>query len=198
MSSKPSRNKVAGIIIAAGESKRLGRIKQLLPWSGKPLIEFIIQTALQCKLEPINVILGSNFDQITPFLDDSKVNIIFNRRWKEGKGTSISLGINSLPERIDAALVFVVDQPFLSIQLINALLKVYKLKKADIVAPYIHGIQTNPVLFDRLVFPELKELNGKEGGRMIFKKYKLEKLIWEDEKILLDIDTPEDYQKIIS
>ena len=198
MSSKPSRNNVAGIIIAAGESKRLGRIKQLLPWSGKTLIEFVIQTTLKCKLEPINVILGSNCDQIAPFLVDSKVNIIYNQLWKEGKGTSISLGINSLPENIDAAIIFVVDQPFLNMQLINTLIKVFELKKADIVAPYFQGIQTNPVLFNRLVFPELIKLTGEEGGRTLFNKFHLEKLVWDDEKILLDIDTFKDYEKIIN
>lgn len=198
MSSKTSINNVAGIIIAAGESKRLGRIKQLLPWRGKSLIEFIIQTARDCKIEPIHVILGANYDQIAPLIDCPRMNIINNQRWKEGKGTSISLGIKSLPEEVKAAFVFVVDQPFLNEKLINALLNVYEIKKADITAPYVKEIQSNPVLFDRSVFPELMKLKGEEGGRNVFINYQLEKLDWEDEKILWDIDTLTDYENLIN
>jgi molybdenum cofactor cytidylyltransferase len=196
--SKTSINNIAGIIIAAGESKRLGRIKQLLPWRGKSLIEFIIQTARDCKLEPIQVILGANYDQIAPMINYPRVNIINNQRWKKGKGTSISLGINSLPESVKASFVFVVDQPFLNRKLINTLLNVYEIKKAEIVAPYIREIQSNPVLFDRSVFPELRKLKGDKGGRSIFNDYRFEKLAWEDEKILWDIDTLADYEKLIN
>ena len=198
MSSKTSMNNVAGIIIAAGESKRLGRIKQLLPWRGKSLIEFIIQTARDCQLEPIHVILGANYDQIAPLINSPRVKIINNQRWKEGKSTSISLGINSLPEKVKAAFVFVVDQPFLNKKLINALLNIYEIKKAGIIAPYVREIQSNPVLFDRSVFPELMKLKGEEGGRNIFKNYQIEKLDWEDEKVLWDIDSLTDYEKIIN
>ena len=198
MSSKTSLNNIAGIIIAAGESKRLGRIKQLLPWRGKSLIEFIIQTARDCKLEPIHVILGANYDQIAPLINCPRVKIINNKRWEEGKGTSISLGIESLPEKVKAAFVFVVDQPFLNRKLINAILNVYEIKKTDIIAPYVREIQSNPVLFNRSVFPELMKLKGEEGGRIIFKNYRLEKLDWEDEKVLWDIDTLADYENLIN
>ena len=198
MSSKTSIINVAGIIIAAGESKRLGRIKQLLPWRGKSLIEYIIQTARDCKIEPIHVILGSNYDQIAPLINCSGVNIINNQRWKEGKGTSISLGIKSLPEEVKATFVFVVDQPFLNEKLINTLLNVYEMKKAGITAPYVREIQSNPVLFDRSVFQELMKLKGEEGGRNVFINYQLEKVAWEDEKILWDIDTLTDYENLIN
>jgi molybdenum cofactor cytidylyltransferase len=196
VSSKTSINNIAGIIIAAGESKRLGMPKQLLPWHGKSLIEFIIQTVIDCNLDPVHVVLGSNYDQIVPVIKYPKVKIINNKRWKEGKGTSISLGIRSLPEKVKATFIFVADQPFLNKSLINALLNIYEKKNADIVVSYVHGIQSNPVLFNQKVFPELMNLKGKEGGRDIFKKYRLEKLVWNDEKVLWDIDTLADYEKL--
>lgn len=199
MSSNVQEDQVAGIILAAGESKRLGgKIKQLLPWQGKSLINFIIQTVGECNLSPIYIILGANVDQISPEIDISKVKIITNNKWVEGKGTSISLGIKSLPEQVNAAFIFVVDQPYLNTKLMKGLLDVYDLKKADIIAPYVHGIQSNPVLFNRSVFPELMKLKGEEGGRKVFKHYHLEKLEWDDEKVLWDIDTLADYEKIIN
>jgi molybdenum cofactor cytidylyltransferase len=198
VSSKIPINTVAGIIIAAGESKRLGIPKQLLPWQGKILIEYVIHIIEKCNVNPIHVVLGSYYDQIASVIKLPGVKIINNEDWKAGKGTSISLGIRSLPEKVKAAFIFVVDQPYLNDKLINALLKLYKTKKVDIVAPFVHGIQANPVLFNQLVFQELISLKGEQGGREIFKKYRFEKLIWDDEKILLDIDSYEDYQKLIN
>jgi molybdenum cofactor cytidylyltransferase len=197
VSSKSSVNEIAAIIIAAGESKRLGRIKQLLPWRGNTLIEYIIQNARDCNLSPINVILGANYDLIVPIIKSSRVNILFNPRWIEGKGTSISIGINSLSEKVKAVIIFIVDQPFLDEKLISALINQYEITKADIIAPYIQNIQSNPVLFDRSVFPELKTLKNEEGGRNIFNKFNLEKIDWDDEKVLWDIDTKTDYKKAI-
>jgi molybdenum cofactor cytidylyltransferase len=198
VNSKIPINNVAGIIIAAGESKRLGTPKQLLPWQGKMLLEYIIQTISNCNIDPIHVILGSNYEQITSVINFQGVKIINNKNWKEGKGTSISLGIRSLPEQIKAAFIFVGDQPFLNANLIGALLHLYKNKEFDIVAPFVHGIQSNPVLFNQSVFKELIKLKGEEGGKDIFKKFRLEKLDWDKEQILWDIDSLEDYQKLIN
>ena len=190
MSSKKSISNIAGIIIAAGESMRLGRAKQLLTWHGKSLIEFIIQIVTDCRLDPIHVVLGSNYNQIVPYINYPKVKIINNEKWKEGKGTSISLGVRSLPEKVKATFIFVVDQPFLDQRLINALLDVYEKKNADIVAPYVRGIQSNPVLFNKKVFSELMKLKGKEGGRDIFNNFRLERLSWKDEKNIMGYRYP--------
>jgi molybdenum cofactor cytidylyltransferase len=198
VSSKIPINNVAGILIAAGESKRLGTPKQLLPWRGKKLLEYVIQTISNCNIDPIHVILGSNYEQITSVINFQGVKIINNKNWKDGKGTSISLGIQSLPEKVKAAFIFVVDQPFLNANLIESLHNLYKKNDVDIVAPFVHGIQSNPVLFNQSVFQELIKLKGEEGGRDIFNKYRLEKQDWEDEKILWDIDSLEDYKKLIN
>jgi molybdenum cofactor cytidylyltransferase len=198
VSSKIPFNNVAGIIIAAGESKRLGTPKQLLPWQGKKLLEYIIQTIRNCNIDPIHVILGSNYEQIASVINYKGVKLINNKNWREGKGTSISLGIRSLPEQIKATFIFVVDQPFLNANLIDSLLHLYKNNEFDIVAPFVHGIQSNPVLFNQSVFQELIKLKGEEGGKDIFKKFRLEKLDWDKEQILWDIDSLEDYQKLIN
>ena len=194
MNSRSDVNRIAGIIIAAGESKRLkGNLKQLLPWRGKPLISHSINVANNCDLFPILVILGAYSNIISPEIDPKKAIIVENKNWKNGKGTSISLGFRSLPLDVTSAIVFVVDQPFLSKNLVIAMINMNAKSKTDIIVPIVDGIQCNPVLFNRNVFPDLIQLNDKEGGRDLFAKYSVEKIYWEDKRILLDIDTAEDF-----
>jgi molybdenum cofactor cytidylyltransferase len=200
VSSNNSSKNIAAIVIAAGESRRFkGQIKQLIDWLGKPLIAHILSIILEIQFSPIHVVLGAHFDQINPIVRNLPVKVIHNKDWRKGKGTSISLGIQLLPENILAAMVFVVDQPFLSTQIIRKIQSEFsKNKNAEIIAPYYQGIQGNPVLFSKKVFPDLIKLREEKGGKEIMKRYKAKKVPWTDEKILLDIDTVEDYEAALS
>lgn len=200
MSSINSTENIAAIVIAAGESYRLkGYIKQLIDWRGQPLIAYILNTVLKGQLSPIHVILGAHVDEIKTVIQSLPVKVFFNPDWKKGKGSSISLGIQSLPENVLAAMVFVVDQPFLSPQLIQRITtEFYKNSDIPIIAPYYKNIQTNPVLFSKKVFPDLIKLKDEKGGKEILKYYKVKKIPWPDQKILLDIDTLEDYKLALS
>lgn len=200
MNSKPISSKIAAIIIAAGESRRFkGVIKQLIPWEKKPLILNVIQLAMENGLTPIYVILGANSEKIIPVIKKLPIKIIQNPDWKEGKGTSISLGIRSLPKGKRAAMIFVVDQPFLSNELIQTIIDSFDSDDAvDIIAPYVGEIQANPVLFKKSTFSDLRELRKEKGGKDIFVKFHVRKIQWSDEKILNDIDTIEDYSSLSS
>lgn len=201
MNSKPVSSKIAAIIIAAGESRRLkGIIKQLIPWNKKPLILHVIQLAFENQLTPIHVILGANRDQIFPVINELPLNIIHNSKWKKGKGTSISLGISSLPKNVQAAMIFLVDQPFLSTELIQTIKASYikECDKADIIAPYVGEIQANPVLFKKTTFSDLCRLKNEQGGKDIFARFQVKKIQWADKKILMDIDTIGDYLSLKS
>ncbi len=200
VNSKPISSKIAAIIIAAGESRRFkGIIKQLIPWKKKPLIINVIQLAIENGLTPIYVILGANSEKIIPIINELPIKIIQNPDWKKGKGTSISLGIRSLPKKTRAAMIFVVDQPFLSIKLIQTIVDSFDNDDAvDIIAPYVGEIQANPVFFKKETFSDLRELNNEKGGKDIFAKFHVRKIQWPDEKILKDIDTIEDYSCLSS
>ena len=198
MNSKPVSSKIAAIIIAAGASRRFkGIIKQLIPWEKKPLILNVIQLAMENGLTPIHVILGANSEKIIPVLDKLPIKIIQNSDWKVGKGTSISLGIRSLPKKTKAAMIFVVDQPFLSTELIQAIIDNFNVgDTADIIAPYLGEIQANPVLFRESTFSDLRALKNDKGGKEIFARFRVRKIQWTDEKILKDIDSIEDYSAL--
>lgn len=200
MNSKDTATGIAAIIIAAGESRRLkGKVKQLLPWNNQPLISYIIDIVHSSGLSPIIIVLGANYSQIIPVIRSKPVKLIINPKWEEGKGSSISIGVNALPKEINAVMLFVIDQPFLSKELIGAIMREYARKeKVEIIAPYIGEIQSNPVLFTKKVFPSLLGLEKEEGGKKIISEFSVKKLQWKDEKILRDIDTLEDYKAVLS
>jgi molybdenum cofactor cytidylyltransferase len=125
-----------------------------------------------------------------------QINVVFNSQWKMGKGGSISLGINSLPDYVDASFIFVSDQPYLNKQIINEIISIYQKGGVQIIAPYVEGIQTNPVLFDRIVFNDLKTLTGEQGGKEIINRFQIFKLDWKEKNLMVDIDHPADLEKL--
>ena len=198
MNSKSTLKEIAAIILAAGESRRLkGIVKQLIPWNKQPLIFHAINIIIESGLSLIHVILGANYSQINQAINQFPVTTIQNINWREGKATSIALGIKSLPEHVQAAMVFVVDQPFLSKEIIRIIMDSFLHgDNADIIAPYVGEIQANPVLFTRKTFPDLLKLKNEEGGKDIFSQFLVKKIRWPDKNLLTDIDTIEDYNTL--
>lgn len=186
---------VAGIVLAAGESRRFGQPKQLLEWNGRPLIRVVVERALQADLSPVIVVVGATVEPIQAALADMPVEIIVNPKWQEGVATSVVCGIKALPEQVGAALFLLSDQPFVSVDLIRALVEKHARTLAPIVAPFVGERRANPVLFDRITFPALRQIRGDVGGRAVFDQYSVLALPWSDERILLDIDQPADWEQ---
>ena len=190
--------RVAGIILAAGESTRFGRPKQLLGWHSKPFVRVVAKTALAAGLSPVVIVTGSNAAEVESAVNDLNVTIVRNESWKAGQGSSIVKGVESLPENIGAGIFLLADQPQVSVEVLRALTESHRREMSAIVAPLIlEERRGNPVLFDRITFPDLLSLQGDVGGRAVFHKHKVEFLPWHDDALLLDVDTPEDYQRLI-
>lgn len=189
---------VAGIILAAGESARFGKPKQLLDWHGEPFVRVVAKKALAAGLSPVVIVTGANANEVEAAIKDLDVTIVRNERWKNGQGLSIAKGIESLPGNIGASIFLLADQPQVSVGVLRALIESHRRELPAIVAPLIlEERRGNPVLFDRVTFPDLLSLQGDVGGRAIFHKHKVEYLPWHDDALLLDVDTPEDYQRLI-
>lgn len=182
----------AGVLLAAGESRRLGHPKQLVEWQGQPLVRRAAQAALQAGLDPVVVVTGAFAAEVQVALHDLPVQVVFNPDWAAGQSSSLRTGLEMLPERTQAALFLLSDQPYLTPELIQALTRRHAETQAAIVAPRAGGRRANPVLFDRVAFPELLALQGDAGGRQIINRYPVEYVDWPDERILLDVDTPQD------
>lgn len=194
---------VAGIILAAGASSRFGRPKQLLDWKGQPFVRAVAQIALEAGLAPVIVVTGANAEQIESTVKDLNVIVIRNEEWKSGQGSSIKAGIRALTsphkwEKAGAAIFLLTDQPQVTTSILRALVEKHAEGMYPIVAPMVMDRRANPVLFDRVTFSDLLLLEGDVGGRAIFHKHRVEYLPWHDERLLLDVDTPEMYQRLIS
>jgi molybdenum cofactor cytidylyltransferase len=124
--------------------------------------------------------------------------VVHNPRWAAGLSTSVRAGIEALPADVQAALFVMADQPNLTPGVIDALLRRYEETHAPIVVPLYGGQRGNPVLFDREMFPELERVEGDRGGRDLIEKYRpaVEFVEVGPPQAALDVDTPEDYERL--
>lgn len=190
----------AGIILAGGESTRFGQPKQLLDWKGEPFVRVVAKTALQAGLSPVIVVTGANAEQIESTITGLNVTTVRNENWKSGQASSIRAGIQALvgSSKAGGAVFLLVDQPQLTTSILRALVEKHAEGLSPIVAPMVMDRRANPVLFDRATFADLLLLEGDVGGRAIFDKHRVEYLPWHDDRLLLDVDTPEMYQRLLA
>jgi len=193
-----SKEPIAGIILAAGGSTRFGQPKQELMWRGKSFLENVIGAATQAELMKVCLIYSNNAysQSITNYINPNFFSLI-NQTWQLGQSTSIRMGLQSLPANTGGVIFLLCDQPQIPSQLIRDLVQRHAETHAPIIAPFVGGRRANPVLFDRCTFPDLMALEGDIGGRALFAKYPIEYIPWNDENILLDVDTPEDYSRLL-
>jgi molybdenum cofactor cytidylyltransferase len=194
---KANNNKIAAILLAAGESRRLGRPKQLLIYKNGYLINYILEQIKKGGIIDINVVLGSCFDEIKNQIVFKDINIYKNYDWEEGVSSSIKCGLNNLKQNIQAVIFFIVDQPYLEPKIILEVIEKFKTSNAKIIATQVAGVLTHPILFKRELFPKLLELKGDLGGKVLFKNDLVETVDWGDKRLLLDIDSNKDYEGII-
>ena len=171
--------------------------KQLLRWRGEYLINYVVKKILESQIDELFVILGDHYDEIANVIDP-RPKIVHNPRWIIGKSSSIKLGVISTEKISDGVIFFLVDQPFINKVVINTLIKEFQNSTDNIIVPRVNGCLCNPVLFGKTYYKKLMNLSGEQGGKEIIKKAKDVRWVdWEDKKLLLDIDTDEDYKLII-
>jgi len=189
---------IAGVILAAGGSTRFGTTKQLLDWRGKPLVAHTVETALAGGLSPVIIVTGADHENVTLAVKGLTVKCVHNPDWEQGQSSSVRTGIESLPPQVGGAIFLLADQPYTPPELILQLVKEHTSNRIPIIYPEVNGKRANPVLFDRDIFLDLAKLTGDIGGRALFDSYKTRSVNWENDLILRDIDTPEDYENLCS
>lgn len=188
---------IAGIILAAGGSHRFGQPKQLLDFHGKPFVRVIAEKALAAGLSPVIVVTGSHADEVEQAVDGLPVQTVHNPEWEAGQSTTIRKGISSLPANCGGAVFLLSDQPQITIEVIRSLVVLHSQDLPAVLAPFVNDKRANPVLFDRETFYDLQKLNGEQGGRAIFSKFSPTYMEWADDRLLMDVDTPEDYHRLL-
>lgn len=190
---------ISAVILAAGRAERMGEQKLFLPLGGKPVLQWVLETALASDLDEIICVtrdLGPVRRQIT--LTDERLFWLLNYAADRGQSTSVIAGLWAANQECDGVMFIVGDQPLISKELINSLIEKFNDGSALIVAPKFNGEARNPVLFRRELFPELLKLTGDNGGRVLLDKHRKKTALvdWQDELLFLDIDLPEDYERL--
>lgn len=189
--------RIAGVILAAGGAQRMGQLKQTLIWRGEPLVRHVARAALEAGLSPVVVVTGCAAQSVEAALESLPVQMIYNAAWQEGQSTSVKAGVQVLPPETGGAIFMLADQPHTPVELIASLVEAHAGTLSPLVAPLVQGQRANPVLFDRATFPDLLSISGDQGGRVLFSRYPIQWVPWHDPAVLQDIDTPEDYQRLL-
>lgn len=187
------------VILAAGASTRMGKPKQLLSYRESSLLTHTIKAAIASVCRPIIVILGSHAQQIKQSVSQFSVQVVENKQWSEGMGSSIRTGIkalNAVSQNIDAVVLTLCDQPFISSQIIDEIVNVYCLTGKPIVAAEYSETFGVPALFSHTFFSELATLEGAAGAKQIIAKYHKGVFRVPFPQGAIDIDTPQDYEQL--
>jgi len=189
---------IYGIILAAGEGKRMGKLKLTLPLGNKKLIEWVLQAAKLTPLDKYFLVVRPEDKDIIKIGKAWGAEIILNPDFRKGMSTSIKkalLKINT--QEAEGFFLILGDQPLITSKIINKLIKSFSPGKEEIVVPYFKDKRGNPVLFDICWKDELMAVTGDVGGRVLIKAHpeKVKRVDVSDETILFDIDQEKDYLK---
>ncbi len=193
------KSNVAILILAAGESSRMGRPKQLLRWKHTTLLGHAIETAKKTDSKDVFVVLGANSEEIQNVISNVDIHILENKNWNMGMGVSVATGIAYLLQEyksLDGVLIMLCDQPFISSDYLNRLLGTFEVGDYGIVATMYNKKAGVPAVFDKKYFSMLSKLNGDTGARHVLDQYESDTMAINPDGKEQDLDTPEDYKKL--
>lgn len=189
---------IAGIILGAGEGKRIGKSKLNLPLGNKKVVEWVLQAAVQSFLNKIILVIRPNDKAMFEIGKKWEAEIVINPDFQKGMSTSIQEALKKIDlQDVEGFFLILGDQPFITSSIINQLVISFSPGKSEIVVPYYKERRGNPVLFDISWKEELMAITGDVGGRVLIKAHpeRVKKVKILDEAIILDIDEEEDYLK---
>lgn len=187
--------RVAGVLLAAGGSSRLGRPKQLLPFGGRTLVEHALDILLRSPVDEVLVVLGAHAEEIAPLMRKERVRVLINPRWEQGQSTSLHAALDALPPDCDAVVFAPCDMPWLTPELIAEIIRTWQHTGKPLVATQGGVVRGIPALAARAVFEEIARIPGDQGCRALIRGDSSRVAhVHADPHTLTDIDTPEQYQ----
>jgi len=190
--------KVTGLILAAGKSERMGSPKSLLRIYGRTFLEHIVIQARRSDLSNLITVLGHNAEDVLRSLPELQSEVIINPDYDQGQLSSLVKGLQVVDKSsVEGVMLFLVDHPFVTCELIDSLLQQFSLQPLPIVIPTYRGKRGHPMIFGRQLFSELMAAPLNQGAAVVVRKHQEEilHLEAEDEGILIDVDTPEAYRE---
>jgi len=190
---------IAGILLAAGTSSRMGSNKLLFDLGGESVLRGAARRALAGGLAPLLVVLGHEADKTRRELDGLPCRVVVNPDYASGINSSLKAGVAAVPDEAQGALVMLSDMPFVTADMLAGLVARYRSTTAPLVISDYEGVNAPPMLYDRSLFSELLAMTGEGCGRQVVKKHRheAEVLAW-PEAALADLDVPEDYARFKS
>ncbi|RJR16884.1 MAG: nucleotidyltransferase family protein [Desulfobacteraceae bacterium] len=200
---KGLREAVAGIVLAAGASSRMGSPKQLLGFGKTTLLGRVLNEALSSELDSVVVVLGYMAEEIAASLEDlasnPRLSVLLNKDYEKGLSSSIKAGLAFVERDYDHVMILLADMPFISRSIINRLISNYMVSGLPLGAVNAGGRRSHPVILSRCLYPEIARLEGDKGARGIFAFYK-DRVCMVDTDTPFedrDIDTPSEYEALI-
>jgi len=199
--SASQRRVLSAVILAAGASTRMGRLKQLLPLAGRPLLQHVVDAAVASRLDEVILVLGARAAEIRAAITCCEcVRVVVNREYADGQSTSLRAGLRAASPRSAAAAVLLGDQPRMTAQRIDAVAAAFLQTSACVVRPVYaavggHRVPGHPVFLARRVWPDIDALRGDQGARALLSahpEWLLEVPVAGEAP--RDVDTWEDYR----
>jgi molybdenum cofactor cytidylyltransferase len=188
---------ISAIILAAGQSRRMGEPKMLLPWGKVTVIEHVIATFLKAGVEDLVTVTGGAREPVEKAIEPHPVRKIHNGDYAAGEMlSSLQLGLREMPAGVQAALIGLGDQPQVQEENIRLVCEAYRQSKAQLVVPSFQMRRGHPWLVARPLWDEILELKPPQSPRYFLNRHAAEIHYVEvtTSSILADLDTPEDYQ----
>src|SRR4030043_1300091 len=187
---------VSAILLAAGSSRRMGQLKQLLPLHDKPIIRYCLDNLITSGIENIVAVLGYRGDEVLAVIQEMPVQIVLNKNQESEMAESVRIGLRAIAEKSSGVLVCLSDHPLVSIDTLKSLMQCFREAPDKIIIPLYKGKRGHPSLFPNPVIDEvfvglnLRDIINRDSSRIRI-------LDVDDEGVILDMDTREDYEKIL-
>jgi molybdenum cofactor cytidylyltransferase len=175
---------LAAAILAAGESRRMGTPKALLPYRGRTFAEYLVEAMTHPRVGIIRIVLGARAEELQEKLNAGEGSIVINDHWEKGQLSSIQAAIRSLPQgATEGVMICPVDHPLISAKLVNKLIEAFDSRADRIVLPTFKGRRGHPVIFHASLYDELLGASVNVGARQV---------VWAHEEEVLEVPTEEE------
>jgi len=189
---------ISAILLAAGESRRMGTFKQLLDFEGKTFVERCVDELLASKANEVIVVTGHRDDDVRRTIGEREVRFAYNAEYRSGMAGSILCGLSAVAPGTEAVLISLADQPQITAHVIDQVVDAYLTQRPSIVVPRYSGRKGHPIIIDLKLKDEVFKMDPAEGLRRIVRRYSGETVYVEaaTDAILTDFDYPEDYSAL--
>jgi molybdenum cofactor cytidylyltransferase len=191
------RERIAGVVLAAGLSSRMGTNKMMLKVGGTSLVRRAVSTALSAGLDPVVAVVGHESARIRGELAGLSCTAVENPDYARGMNTSLRAGIRALPDDVEGAVVLLGDMPLVDAEMLRSLVDRFRSARPKLLVSTYGEVLAPPILYARGLFGELRALDDQACGKSVVKRHRGEavELPWPLER-LTDLDVPEDLHRI--